>query len=143
MIFSASDFTMDQKSPDANKGQSFAPLPLEPNGRNKSMGAHDRIPPDPANSRHSCTVTFAGGPFRNSPLRSDQEGSASERSSSSRKRNPRSATARRSTSSTEEPAAETSATATDQRAQHAPPASAAPRGDEDDCTKPATNQAPP
>jgi hypothetical protein len=92
MIFFASDFTMNQKSPDGNKGQSFVPLPPEPNGRNKSMGAHDRIHPDPANSRHSCTVTFAGGAFWNSPLPLDQEGPALERFSSSHKRNSRPAT---------------------------------------------------
>jgi hypothetical protein len=85
MIFSASDFTMDKKSTDGNKGHSFAPLPPKPNGRNKSMCVHDRIPPNPANSRHSCTVTFAGGAFRNSPLRPDPEGPASGRSSSSHK----------------------------------------------------------
>jgi hypothetical protein len=33
------------------------PLPPEPNGWNKSMGAHERIPPDLANSRHTCTVS--------------------------------------------------------------------------------------
>jgi hypothetical protein len=49
MVFSVSDITMDQKSADGNKEQSFASLPPEPNGRNKSMGVHDRIPPDPAN----------------------------------------------------------------------------------------------
>jgi hypothetical protein len=42
------------------------------------MGAHNRIPPDPANSRHRCTDTFAGGAFRNSPLQLDQEAPASE-----------------------------------------------------------------
>jgi hypothetical protein len=63
------DFTMDQISHDGNKERSFAPLPLVPNGRNKSTGAHDRIPPDPANFRHRCTVTFAGGAFYYSPLR--------------------------------------------------------------------------
>jgi hypothetical protein len=53
------------------------------------MDTHDRIPPDPANCKHSCTVTFAGGAFQNSPFRPDQEGSASRRSPSSYKRNPR------------------------------------------------------
>jgi hypothetical protein len=48
MIFFAFDFIMDQKSLDGNKERSFAPLPPEPSGWNKSMGAHDRIPPDPA-----------------------------------------------------------------------------------------------
>jgi hypothetical protein len=80
------------KSPDGNKERSFVPLPQEPNGQNKSMGAHDQIPPDPANSRHRCTITFVGGAFQNSPLRPDQEGPASERSPSSHKRNLRSAT---------------------------------------------------
>jgi hypothetical protein len=52
MIFSASDFTMDQMSLDCNKERSIALLPLKLNGWNKIMGAHDRIPPDPANSRY-------------------------------------------------------------------------------------------
>jgi hypothetical protein len=56
------------------------------------MGAHDRIPPDLANSRHSCTVMFVGGAFWNSPLRPDQEGPDSKSLSSSHKRNPRSTT---------------------------------------------------
>jgi hypothetical protein len=71
---------MDQMSPDGNKKQSFAPLPREPNGRNKSMDAHDRIPPDLANSSHRCPVTFTGEAFRNFPLRPDQEGPSSGRS---------------------------------------------------------------
>jgi hypothetical protein len=71
MIFSVSNFTMDQKSPDGNKKRSFVSLPREPNGWNKSMCAHDRIPPDPANSRHKFTVTFAGRAFRNSSLQND------------------------------------------------------------------------
>jgi hypothetical protein len=87
MIFSVSDFTMDQKSHNGNKERGFAPLTPEPNGRNNSMGAHDRIPPDPANSGHKCTVTFADGAFQNSPLRRDQEGPASGRSPSLHKRN--------------------------------------------------------
>jgi hypothetical protein len=59
---------MDQKSPHGNKEQSFALLPPELKGQNKSIGAHDRIPPNPANSRHRRTVTLTGGAFRNSPL---------------------------------------------------------------------------
>jgi hypothetical protein len=92
MIFSIFDFTMDQKSLDGNKEQSFAPLPPEPNGRNKIMGAHDRIPPDLANSSHRCTVTFASGASRNYPLRPDKKEPTSERSPSSYKRNSRSTT---------------------------------------------------
>jgi hypothetical protein len=74
-------------SHDGNKELSFALLPPESNGRNKNMGAHNQIPPDPANFMHRCTVTVAGGAFRNSPLQPDQEGPPSERSSSSYKRN--------------------------------------------------------
>jgi hypothetical protein len=85
------EFTMDQTSPDDNKEWSFASLPPKPNGQNKSMGVHDRIPRNLANSRHRCTITLTGGAFRNFPLRPDQEGPASERSPSSHKRNPRSA----------------------------------------------------
>jgi hypothetical protein len=41
-------------SSDGNTEYSFTPLPPEPNGRNKSMGAeHDRIPTDLANFRHN------------------------------------------------------------------------------------------
>jgi hypothetical protein len=92
MIFSASDFTMDQMSPNDNKERSFVSLPPEPNSRNKSIGAHDRIPPDLENSNHRCTVTFAGGAFWNSPLRPYQEGPSSGRPLSSDKRNHRSPT---------------------------------------------------
>jgi hypothetical protein len=145
---------MDQKSRDGNKEQSSVSFCPEPNGRNKSMGTHDRIPPDLANCRHSCNVRFADGAFGNFPLRPYQEGPASERSLSLHKRNlgqppllGRSGglhvAARRSTSSAKEPSDETSAATIDLRAQHAPPASAAPHGDEDDYTKPAYNQAPP
>jgi hypothetical protein len=35
-----------------NTEQRFTSLPPEPSGRNKNMGADDRIPPKPANSRH-------------------------------------------------------------------------------------------
>jgi hypothetical protein len=56
------------------------------------MGAHDRIPADPANYRHRCTAMYAGGAFRNSPLQPDQEKPASGKSPSSQKRNPRSTT---------------------------------------------------
>jgi hypothetical protein len=45
MIFSSSDFAMDQQALDVNTEKSFAQLPLQPKGRNKNMGAHDRIPP--------------------------------------------------------------------------------------------------
>jgi hypothetical protein len=50
---------MDPMSLGVNIEKSFAPLPPEPNGRNKSMGTRDRIPPDPANSRHT-PVEFSG-----------------------------------------------------------------------------------
>jgi hypothetical protein len=40
MIFSSSDFTMDQNALDVNTKQSFTPL-LEPSGRTKNMGVHD------------------------------------------------------------------------------------------------------
>jgi hypothetical protein len=92
MIFYASDFIMDQMSLDGKKERSFALLSPEPNDQNQSMGAHDQIPPDPANYRHKCTVTFASGAFWNSPLWLDQEGPASERTPYSHKRNPRPAT---------------------------------------------------
>lgn len=74
-----------------NTEQSFAPLPPEPNGRNKSIGAHDRIPPNPANSTHRCTITFADEAFRNSTLPPGREEPAIERSPTSHKRNPRTA----------------------------------------------------
>jgi hypothetical protein len=54
---------MDQKSHDGNKEQSFAPLPPKPNGRNKSMGAHDRIPPDSANSDIGAMLHLPTQPF--------------------------------------------------------------------------------
>jgi hypothetical protein len=38
-------------SHDENRLKIFALLPLKPNGQ-KNMVAHDRIPPDPAISRH-------------------------------------------------------------------------------------------
>jgi hypothetical protein len=37
---------------DINSQQSFDALPLKPNGQRKNLGAHDRIPPDPAISGH-------------------------------------------------------------------------------------------
>jgi hypothetical protein len=37
---------------DINSQQSFDALSLKSNGQIKNMGAHDRIPPDPAISRH-------------------------------------------------------------------------------------------
>jgi hypothetical protein len=37
---------------DINSQQSFDALPLKPNGQRKSIGARDRIPPDPAISKH-------------------------------------------------------------------------------------------
>jgi hypothetical protein len=74
MILSSSDFTMDQLSLDFNAKKSFAQLTPEPNGRNKSMGAHDRIPLIQQNLGNRSTITFAGGAFRNSTLRPDHEG---------------------------------------------------------------------
>ena len=56
----------------STKKKSFAPLPPEPIGRNKNMGAHDRIPPIQQTPGKS-TVTFTGGAFRNSTLRPDHE----------------------------------------------------------------------
>jgi hypothetical protein len=44
MVFSASNFAMEQMFSYGKKDQIFAALPPEPNGRNKSMDAPDRIP---------------------------------------------------------------------------------------------------
>jgi hypothetical protein len=65
---------MDQLSLGVNTEKSFAHLPPEPNGRNKSMGAHDRIPLIQQNLGNRSTITFAGGAFRNSTLRPYHEG---------------------------------------------------------------------
>ena len=75
-------------SPDGNKDQSFTPLPPEPNGRNKSMGEHDRIPPDLANSRQRvhCYIRRRNLPEHNTSARS--RGQASGRSSSWREKEP-------------------------------------------------------
>jgi hypothetical protein len=63
MIFSYSDFTMDQMSLGVNTEKSFTQHPPKPNGRNKSMCAHDRIPPIQQTPGNRSTVTFAGGAF--------------------------------------------------------------------------------
>jgi hypothetical protein len=76
MIFSSSDFTMDQMSLDVNTEQSFTQLPQEPSRRDKSMSAHDRMPPIQQTQGNKSTVTFVGGAFRNSTLRPDREGQA-------------------------------------------------------------------
>jgi hypothetical protein len=91
MLFSSSDFTMYQPSLGVNREKSFAQHPPKPNGRNKIMGVHDRIPLIQQTPGNRSTVTFAGGAFRNSTLRPDHEGQASGRSSSSPKRDPRTA----------------------------------------------------
>jgi len=74
---------------DINSQQSFEAFPLNPNGQSKNMGAHDRIPPDPAISRHMHIVEFAGGAFRNTTLQPDQWRQTSSGSSSWREINPR------------------------------------------------------
>jgi hypothetical protein len=57
------------------KEQSFEPLPPKPNGRNKCMGAHDRIPPRPANSRQyvHCYIRRWCLPELNTPARSKKD----------------------------------------------------------------------
>jgi hypothetical protein len=75
MIFSAFNFSMDQKLVDGNKKQSFAPLPTESNGQNRSMGAQKIIPPDSANSRHMCTICSSAEPSgtpHSSQIKKDQ-----------------------------------------------------------------------
>jgi hypothetical protein len=88
MVFSASNFAMEQMFPYGKKEQSFASLPPEPNGRNKSIGAPDRIPPIQQTPGIENVVTFAGGAFLNTPLRLDQEELASGRSPSLHKKDP-------------------------------------------------------
>jgi hypothetical protein len=57
MIFSASDFTIEQKSPDGNKKQSFVSLPPDPNGRNKNIGVHClHSPVKPSKTPHSGQI---------------------------------------------------------------------------------------
>jgi hypothetical protein len=74
------------------KEQSFAPLPPKPNGWNKHMGEHDRIPPCPPNSMHHvhCYICRWCLPELNTLARSRR--TCSGRSSSSHKSNPRTAT---------------------------------------------------
>ena len=50
--FSASTMERESVLHDINSQQSFEALPLKPNGQRKNTGAHDRIPSDPAISRH-------------------------------------------------------------------------------------------
>ena len=52
MSFSASTMERESVLHDINSQQSFEALPLKPNDQRKTMGAHDRIPSDPAISRH-------------------------------------------------------------------------------------------
>ena len=52
MAFSASTMERESVLHDINSQQSFEALPLKPNGQRKSTGAHDRIPSDPAISKH-------------------------------------------------------------------------------------------
>ena len=52
MSFSASTMERESVLHDINSQQSFEALPLKPNGQIKNTGAPDRIPSDPAISRH-------------------------------------------------------------------------------------------
>jgi hypothetical protein len=45
-------------------------LPLKPNGHIKNMGAHDRIPSEPASPGMKRPMKFAGGAFQNTTLNS-------------------------------------------------------------------------
>jgi hypothetical protein len=56
MPFSATDFTDGTKDMfhGGNSLQSFATLPLKPNGQKKNMVARDRSPSDPANLQACC-----------------------------------------------------------------------------------------
>jgi hypothetical protein len=59
-------------SHDENSLQSFASLPLKPNGQKKNMVARDRNPSDPAISRHVVHLEFDDGFFQSLTLWPDQ-----------------------------------------------------------------------
>ena len=74
--FSASNMERESMLHDINSQQSFEALPLKPNGQRKNMGAHDRIPSDPATSRHKSPsgVRRQSLPKRDRPARSMGKG---------------------------------------------------------------------